>query len=243
MLMNDTKKRKELTQAMILRTSLEIIGDITIPRIRDCAKHLLKSSEGIDYLDSVLVANKQISYFAEHCNSKSGLKANMLYYEDVVLCAFLINSATMPIDLRLRYCSLFIPFIESWSVCDSFCCGAKWVKKNKQELWLFLEEYLTSFKEFEIRFGVIMLMCYFLEPEYISKVFKLIDAIDLRLNGINNRLYYVDMAIAWLVATAAAKLPEQTKNYWHSSALNEQILKKAAQKMRDSRRVNFNEYL
>lgn len=81
--------------------------------------------------------------------------------------------------------------------------------------------------EFEIRFGVVMLMSYFLVPEYIGKVFEV-------LSRVRKGDYYVDMAVAWCLATARAKFDAQTQAFVAGAGLPAGVLKKYEQKVRDS---------
>lgn len=103
---------------------------------------------------------------------------------------------------RLQYMADFIPKINSWSVCDCFCSGLKFANKNQELVWDFLQPYLHSGKEYQIRFAVIMLMDYYLTVEYIDLVLPLLD-------GVAHDGYYVKMAVAWALATALAKQPEK----------------------------------
>ena len=81
--------------------------------------------------------------------------------------------------------------------------------------------------EFEIRFGVVMLMSYFLVPEYVGKVFEVI-------GKVRKGDYYVDMAVAWCLATARAKFAPQTQAFVAGAGLPAGVLKKYEQKVRDS---------
>lgn len=84
--------------------------------------------------------------------------------------------------------------------------------------------------EFEIRFGVVMLMSYFLTEEYIGKVL-------LQMEKVRKGDYYVDMAVAWCLATARAKFDERTQEFVRNATLTPSVIKKYEQKVRDSLRV------
>ena len=81
--------------------------------------------------------------------------------------------------------------------------------------------------EFEIRFGVVMLMSYFLVPEYVGKVFEAI-------GKVRKGDYYVDMAVAWCLATARTKFDAQTQAFVAGAGLPAGVIKKYEQKVRDS---------
>lgn len=84
--------------------------------------------------------------------------------------------------------------------------------------------------EFEIRFGVVMLMSYFLTEEYIGRVL-------LQMEKVRKGDYYVDMAVAWCLATARAKFDERTQEFVRNATLTPSVIKKYEQKVRDSLRV------
>ncbi len=84
--------------------------------------------------------------------------------------------------------------------------------------------------EFEIRFGVVMLMSYFLTEEYIGRVL-------LQMEKVRKGDYYVDMAVAWCLATARAKFDERTQEFVRNACLTPSVIKKYEQKVRDSLRV------
>lgn len=84
--------------------------------------------------------------------------------------------------------------------------------------------------EFEIRFGVVMLMSYFLTEEFVGKVL-------LQMEKVRKGDYYVDMAVAWCLATARAKFDERTQEFVRNATLTPSVIKKYEQKVRDSFRV------
>ena len=52
--------------------------------------------------------------------------------------------------------------------------------------------------------------------------------------AIGEEPYYVRMAIAWLLATALAKLPDYTRAYVNSRNLSEEIVRQYKRKARES---------
>ena len=90
--------------------------------------------------------------------------------------------------------------------------------------------YLSGSREFEIRFGVVMLMSYFLVPEYLERVFEV-------LGKVRYGDYYVDMGVAWCLATARGKFDRQTQEFVARAGLPAGVIKKYEQKVRDSLRM------
>ncbi|AJY75114.1 DNA alkylation repair protein [Paenibacillus beijingensis] len=153
------------------------------------------------------------------------------YFEEVMLQGMVIGCAKADADEMLRYIAAFVPKIDNWSVCDSFCLGLKFAKKNQAKVWDFLQIYLSSDKEYEIRFGVVMLLNFFVEETYIAAVLQ-------RLDSIKHDGYYVKMAIAWAVAECYAKLPGPTMSFLESNSLDDFTFNKALQKITESYRVD-----
>lgn len=84
------------------------------------------------------------------------------YFEEIMLQGMVIGYIKTDIEERLFYVASFVPKIDNWSVCDSFCTGLKSTKENKERVWAFLQPYLSSKNEYEIRFGVVMLLNYYI---------------------------------------------------------------------------------
>ena len=85
-----------------------------------------------------------------------------------MLQGMVIGLAKMELDERMKHISMFVPRIDNWAVCDIFCGELKTaVKKGKETVWQFIQPYLISPKEFEIRFGIVMLFHY-VDEEHID---------------------------------------------------------------------------
>ena len=152
------------------------------------------------------------------------------WFEETMLQGFVIGYAKMDIEERLLYTEKFIPKIKDWAVNDGFCATFKTAVKNRERVWEFLGPYANSNKEFEIRVAAVMYMNYFLTEEYIDEVLK-------QLFSMKQDDYYAMMGIAWALATAYAKFPNETREAlawdWPKVTLN-----KAIQKMCESYRVS-----
>jgi 3-methyladenine DNA glycosylase AlkD len=153
------------------------------------------------------------------------------YFEEVMLQGMVIGYAKADIADLLHYVAEFVPKIDNWSVCDSFCIGLKFTKANKSAVWDFLQPYLASDKEYEIRFGVVMLLDFYIEEEYIDRVLQ-------RLDQTKRESYYVKMAVAWALSICYIKLPEPTTKYLDANSLDDFTYNKALQKITESYRVD-----
>lgn len=155
------------------------------------------------------------------------------YFEEVMLQGMVIGYAKMDIEEQLFYVKRFIPKIKDWSVNDSFCSTFKAAAKYRERVWEFLLPYAGSESEFEIRVAAILYMDYFLTKEYIDKVLK-------QLYSMKQSDYYAMMGIAWALATAYVKFPQQTKECL-SWDWPKETLQKAIQKMCESYRISDEE--
>ena len=153
------------------------------------------------------------------------------YYEELVLQGLVIGYAKISIEETFEYLQKFVPKINSWAVCDTTCSNLKITKKHMQEMWNFLGQYINSDKEYEIRFALVMYLNYFLTDEYIDEILQKIDKIE-------NKEYYVQMAIAWLVSFAYIKQREKTEVFLQKNNLDEFTQNKSIQKICESYRVS-----
>ncbi|MEF3308800.1 DNA alkylation repair protein [Paenibacillus sp. GYB004] len=153
------------------------------------------------------------------------------YFEEVMLQGMVIGYAKAELEELLSHVADFVPKIDNWSVCDSFCTGLKFTPANKRRVWAFIQPYLRSENEYELRFGIVMLLFYYVDEPHIQSVLSLLDSI--RHDG-----YYVKMAVAWALSVCYVKQPEKTMNYLLNHSLDAFTYIKALQKITESNRVS-----
>ncbi|MFU0824632.1 DNA alkylation repair protein [Clostridium sp.] len=153
------------------------------------------------------------------------------YYEEVMLQGLILGYVKDDIEEVLNYAADFIPRIDNWAICDSFCNGLKFTKANKKRVWNFIQPYLSSEREFDVRFGVVMLLSFYIEKDYIDRVLKVLDTI-------KHEGYYVKMAIAWAISVCYVKFPEKTMEYLKNNRLDDFTYNKSLQKITESLRVD-----
>lgn len=200
------EKYKEFHSGLCPNTN-NIVG-VRVPVLRNYAKELAKG----DFRNYLTNAKDE-------------------YYEEVMLQGMVIGLAKMELEERLDYIKRFVPKIDNWAICDVFCAGLKFVNKNKEEVWKFLGQYLKSNKEFEIRFGVVMLLDFYTTEDYIDRVIKI-------LNEIKHEGYYVKMAVAWAISVCYIKFPSETIKLLQENELDDFTYNKALQKIIESYRVS-----
>ena len=155
------------------------------------------------------------------------------FYEVDLLRGIVVSNCKMPFAQKSAHLLQFADEIENWAVCD--CSAVKVPKAEREEYFEFFIKLLPNEKPFVCRYGVVNLLSNYLDGEHIEAVFASLKTIT------QWGQYYVDMAVAWLVATAMAKCRNATVEYMEGEGrrvLNKFAYNKALQKMRESYRVS-----
>ena len=152
-------------------------------------------------------------------------------YEINMLMGMVIGLAVMDFDERLSLIDIFVPIIDNWAVCDIAIGDLKSVKDNKSKIYEYIQKYLNSDREYEVRFAVVVLMQYFIEDDYIEKVLQIYD-------NVEHEGYYVKMAVAWAISVCFVKYRELTMEYLYNNNLDDFTYNKSLQKIRESNRVS-----
>lgn len=155
------------------------------------------------------------------------------YYEEILINGLVIAYAKCDVEERLNYIESFVPKIDNWAICDSFCNTLKFVNKNKEIMWEFIQPYLKSYNEFEIRFAVVIILNYYITEDYINLVLKTLD--NIKHDG-----YYVKMAVAWAISMCFIKFEEKTMAYLKDNSLDDFTYNKSLQKICESLRIDKN---
>lgn len=183
-----------------------IIG-VRIPKLREYAKELYKSNN----LEDIKIGDK--------------------YYEELVIQGMLIGFQTKaPIEEVIKQVKEFVPKINSWAVCDTFCAGLKITKKYQTEMFKVIKEYLKSKQEYEVRFAIVMLLDYYINDQYIAQVLQI-------LNNISLDKYYVQMANAWAVSICLIKYYNKTLEFLKTTKIDDFTYNKGIQKAIESYRI------
>lgn len=200
------KEYKKFSASLIPNTT-NMLG-IRIPKLRELAKR---------------IANEDYVLFLKEVRDES--------FEETMLHGMVIGYAKMNLAERLNYLDLFLPKINNWSVCDSCCMTYKFIQKNLEIMWEYIQKYLYSKEEFYIRFALVVLLDYYMLPEYIEQIFMILN--EIRLDD-----YYAQMAAAWTISVSYVKFPEKTKIFLQENQLNDFTYNKSIQKICESNRVH-----
>ena len=153
------------------------------------------------------------------------------YLDEMNLHGFII-SELKDYDECLEEIERFLPYVNNWATCDLLSPKAFKQKKNRARLLEDIKRWMASDEPFVIRFGIEMLMSFYLDddfkPEYLKWVSK-----------IRNKHYYVKMMVAWYFATALAKQWDATLPYIEGNTMEKWTHNKAIQKAVESYRITL----
>ncbi len=154
------------------------------------------------------------------------------YYEEIMLQGMLIGlNSKENFNVIKKYIEGYIPKIDNWAICDTFCAGLKIVNQNKENMWGFIKQYLDSDQEFYLRFAIVIILDYYIEEKYLEEIFRI-------FNNIQSEYYYVKMAIAWAISICLIKYYDKTINYLkNNSKIDKWTYNKSLQKAIESYRI------
>ncbi len=178
---------------------------------------------------------KQIGKEISKGNYQDFLKLNQKkMYEEKFVYGIVVGSIKVPFKERLDYIREFIPIIDNWAICDSFCANLKDFKKNREEGFLFIQELVRKKDTYSLRTALVLLLDYYISDTYLPLIFEITDQL-------KSEEYYVNMAIAWLLSTCYIKYPKETLHYFNHHQLEDWTYQKTIQKICDSTRVSQEE--
>ena len=142
----------------------------------------------------------------------------------------LIGKAKMDLAERLELVRQFVPCIDNWAVCDSFCAGLREARVYKEEYFGLIQQYTGSTREFEARFAAVLLLTHFNRPEELERCFA-------EYRRIRQPDYYAWMGVAWGYSVFAVTDFDRTIAAMEKAQLPDEVWNKALQKMRESYRI------
>lgn len=177
---------------------------------------------------------KEIAKKISKGNYKEFIKYNNhQYYEEIMLHGLIIGYIK-DFDEALKLFNEFIIYIDNWAVCDAVCCNLKIIKKNLAKTYPLVLSYLYDQNPWIKRVGIVVLLSYYVNKEYI-------DDIIVECSKIELENYYVKMAVAWLISVCYIKFPIITINFLRFNNIDTWTHNKAIQRIRESLRVSNEE--
>ncbi len=149
------------------------------------------------------------------------------YYEENNLHGFLV-AGMKDYEQCVEELDRFLPFVDNWATCD--LTSPKIFKKHLPELLKKIEEWIASGHTYTVRFGIGMLMSFYLDGEFGLKYPEMVAEV-------RSEEYYVNMMIAWYFATALAKQYDAVLPFIEKRRLDKWTHNKAIQKAVESYRI------
>ncbi len=178
---------------------------VRVPEVRKLAKEIIKEGNYEDFLNDL--PHK--------------------YYDENMLHGVLL-SEIKDYDLAVELVDKFLPYVDNWAVCDIM--SPKVFKKHKAELIEKIKEWSKSNETYTCRFGIEMLMSFYLDDNFKPEYLKLVSAA-------KSEEYYVKMMVAWFFATALSKQWDATIKVIESGDLAVWTHNKTIQKAKESYRI------
>ena len=149
------------------------------------------------------------------------------YYEENNLHMMLITGIK-DYDRCISEIERFLPYIDNWATCDF--PAPKCFENHKEDLLPVIKRWIASSETYTIRYGIGMLMRLYLDadfdPEYVRIVAE-----------VKSDEYYVNMMIAWYMATALAKQWDVVIPYIEEHRMPDWVHRKTIQKAVESYRI------
>ena len=214
-------KYRDFHASLLPNISKKSIIGVRVPTMRKIAKEFASSATPVE-----------LGKFLDKLPHK--------YFEENQVHLFVVERIK-DFDECVRRIEQFLPYIDNWAVCDGK--SPKALLKDESRFYAKICEWLKSAKPYTVRFGVNMLMAFFLDGRCGKSQLKLVAAIDENLFDdagpaeCPTDRYYVQMVIAWYMATALAKQWDATFPYIKGRKLSPWIHNKTIQKACESYRI------
>ena len=198
-------KYRDFTASLIPNVDRERFIGVRLPELRALAKELRQEGDADEYLTAL-----------PH-----------RYVEEDELHSILL-SEVRDLDRLLSGLEAFLPHVDNWAVCDAL--RPKAFKKHPTELPARVDKWLASDYPYTVRFGVAVLMTYYLDDRFDRAGME-------KVAALRSEEYYVNMMIAWYFATALAKQYDAAIVFLEENRLERWCHNKAIRKALESFRV------
>ncbi len=199
-------KYKAFQSSLLPNIEKERIIGVRTPDIKKLAKELIKNNSYKEFIS-------ELPHF---------------YYEENNLHAFIIME-TKDFDACITEVNLFLPYIDNWATCDSL--RPKVFCSNHSALLREIKRWISSEREYTVRYAIEMLMLHFLDDDFSLDFLEWV-------SQVNTEKYYVHMMVAWYFATALSKQWDHVLPYITQKKLDKTTHNKAIQKAIESRLIS-----
>ncbi|MCH5191311.1 MAG: DNA alkylation repair protein [Oscillospiraceae bacterium] len=198
-------KYKDFQSKLIPTAQPETVIGVRTPELRKFAKELAKTADAAEFIK--ILPHK--------------------YYEENNLHGFLLEKIK-DYDKLITAIDNFLSYVDNWATCDLM--SPPIFKKHTEELLRKIREWIKSEHTYTIRFGIKMLMSFYLDDNFKEEYLELVA-------DVKSEEYYVNMMIAWYFATALAKQYDSAVRYLENCRLDKWVHNKTIQKAVESYRI------
>ncbi len=198
---------KSFSKKLTPDTKYKMLG-VRVPIIRDIARNYCKNGELVT----------------------SFLLEKHTFFEEYLLHGFLIAYSKFDLDKTVLEIEKFLPYIDNWAICDSFCASLKIVKKNKHFFFRNIKKWLQSSYPYTVRVALVLLLFHYTDKDWTDDIIQL-------TKSITSTCYYVNMALAWLYSVLLVKDFDKAIILLESKTLPRFVQNKTIQKAKESFRI------
>ena len=151
-------------------------------------------------------------------------------FEEIMVKGAALGFADADLSEKEPYIIGYAEMIDNWAECDCFCSCLKVRKSEEASLFSLAQELMSRKEEFVSRVGIVLMFSKFKDEVSMKKALAIYDALPCGE-------YYRDMAVAWGISVYCVYYPQDITAYLKNSPIDMRIKKMAAQKIRDSLRI------
>ena len=199
-------KLKEFQAKLIPTIDINTIIGIKTPVLRNIAKDMIKNNEAEEFIN----------------------KLPHQYFEENQIHAFIL-SELKDYDKCVKEVDIFLDYVDNWATCDQM--SPKIFKKHLEELRIKILEWINSNQTYKIRFGVSMLLEFYLDDCFKESDLEIV-------SNIKSDEYYVNMMVAWYFSTSLVKQYNSAIKYIENKKLDKFCHNKTIQKAIESFRIS-----
>lgn len=150
------------------------------------------------------------------------------YHENTIINALLISKIKDYKTFK-KYLDKFSMTIDSWASCDILSFN---IKGNYSSYLELVNDYVHDDIMMRRRIAIICLFAFLKNEEYLDDVYFFVDLF------FDEKEYYVNMALSWLLCESFIKHRDLSIMYFKKAHLSDFVIKKTISKCKDSYRVS-----
>ena len=144
-------------------------------------------------------------------------------FEERMVQGMTLGLARASLAEKMPYILRFLPKIDNWSLCDSFCAALKAAKAEPEAMLALIDRCIASAELYTARFAVVQLLMYYADAAHL-------DATLARLERVQAPEDAAQVAVAWALSIAYKTDPARVLAFMEESHLPARTKRIACQK-------------